>query len=400
MEQYRTIYLDEILRHEGRGDYIHQEICPDCFSLNEETPGGAEYRCKDCFLRDLVCQACCVRRHRVNPFHRIEVSNILFSHITHSPQRWTGEYFETCTLKSLGQRIQLNHHSMRCPAPIPAHSDLCVYHFGLHNIQIDYCGCHKQVPHYIQLLRSGLYPATQNTPKTCATFPFLEYFHIHSLESKCNVSNSHRTAIKLTDNTGTTSTRKRYRPLMHMTMQWRHLKLLKRGGRGHAESGVAGTQLGELALLCPSCPYPGINLPDNWEGQQDAWKFAVMAAQDANFRLKEQLVSSWSRDPGLGVGWAYWAQRAGFEQYQLSRATDEDVRISSIFQSNANFYQISTCVGFQALAKANTRFSRGLRYTGVAAVACARSEMVFPNALGNMVKGERYDMFTSSFSSA
>ena len=53
-------------------------------------------------------------------------------------------------------------------------------------------------------------------------------------------------------------------------------------------------------------------------------------------------------------------------------------------------FQISTCVGFQALAKANSKFSVGLRYTGTNAAVCGRSEMVFPMGVGNLQKGEKY----------
>ena len=52
---------------------------------------------------------------------------------------------------------------------------------------------------------------------------------------------------------------------MHMLVQWHHLRLLKRGGRAHDDSGVNGTKGGELALMCPSCPHPGINLPEGWQ---------------------------------------------------------------------------------------------------------------------------------------
>lgn len=48
--------------------------------------------------------------------------------------------------------------------------------------------------------------------------------------------------------------------------------------------------------------------------------------------------------------------------------------------------QISTCVGFTALAKADTKFSRGLRYTSVGAVSCGRGEFVM--MVGNLHKGE------------
>lgn len=51
---------------------------------------------------------------------------------------------------------------------------------------------------------------------------------------------------------------------MRMIRQWRHLKMLKRAGRGHDDQGVAGTAPGSCAVLCPACPHPGKNLPRNW----------------------------------------------------------------------------------------------------------------------------------------
>src|SRR5262249_26137595 len=74
-------------------------------------------------------------------------------------------------------------------------------------------------------------------------------------------------------------------------------------------------------------------------------------------------------------GMAYMVSRDEYDHYVLSHASDED---------------ISTCVGFSALAQANTKFSRGLRFTGVGGVSCGRSEMLLPNAVGNLQKGECY----------
>jgi hypothetical protein len=50
-----------------------------------------------------------------------------------------------------------------------------------------------------------------------------------------------------------------------MVHEWRHLRLLKRTGRGHDPSGVQGTKPGECVVLCLACPLPGINLPDGWD---------------------------------------------------------------------------------------------------------------------------------------
>jgi len=56
-------------------------------------------------------------------------------------------------------------------------------------------------------------------------------------------------------------------------------------------------------------------------------RFLYMAflCMDANFRLKNQLVSNYSQDPGLGLGWAYMVPREPYEAYVLSRVKDEDV---------------------------------------------------------------------------
>jgi hypothetical protein len=51
---------------------------------------------------------------------------------------------------------------------------------------------------------------------------------------------------------------------MRMIREWRHVHLLKRTGRGHDPGGVGETQAGQCSVLCPACPWPGINLPADW----------------------------------------------------------------------------------------------------------------------------------------
>ena len=276
---------------------------------------------------------------------------------------------------------------MKCSNPVPCHADLRILHYnGIHSVAIDYCGCERVLPKHIQLLRRGFYPASQLNPRTCASFRLLEQLHHLSLTSKASTYDMYRMLEKLTNNTGDPP-KSRYRALMRMVLQWRHLKLLKRGGRAHDPSGANGTQDGALAIPCPSCPHLGINLPDDWESAPDAFKFlyAIIYCIDANFRLKNQLVSSFSADPGLGIGMAYMLPCGAYDRYVLSHASDSD---------------ISTCVGFAALAKANTKFSKGLRFTGVGGVSCGRSEMLLPNAVGNLQKGERYANMDFIFASS
>jgi hypothetical protein len=41
--------------------------------------------------------------------------------------------------------------------------------------------------------------------------------------------------------------------------------MLKRAGRAHDPGGSAATKSGELAITCPACPDPAVNLPSDWE---------------------------------------------------------------------------------------------------------------------------------------
>lgn len=155
---------------------------------------------------------------------------------------------------------------MFCESPIPCHAAMLVLHTnGIHSVSIQYCGCARTIPHHLQLLRRRLYPASQLTIRTCATFEVLQNLHMMALTTKGSTYDFYRCLEKLTNNTGISLPKLRYRALYRMILQWRHLKMLKWAGRAHDPTGVDGTSPGELAVLCPSCPRPGINLPDEWE---------------------------------------------------------------------------------------------------------------------------------------
>lgn len=53
---------------------------------------------------------------------------------------------------------------------------------------------------------------------------------------------------------------------------FRHLKMMKRAGRGNIAGGLLSTAPGDLALSCPACPIPHVNLPENWEEVDAEWK--------------------------------------------------------------------------------------------------------------------------------
>jgi len=123
---------------------------------------------------------------------------------------------------------------------------------------------------------------------------------------------------------------------MRIVHQWRNLKQLKCGGRGHTSDGINATTPGELAVWCPACPHPSINLPPNWElAPEDKqyvfmvqfpsfmrqintccrWIYGLFLGIDANFQLKCKKVSSEERNPSLNKGWAFFVEEGEYKEH-------------------------------------------------------------------------------------
>ena len=113
--------------------------------------------------------------------------------------------------------------------------------------------------------------------RTCATFSILDLLHKLSLTSKASTYDFYRALEKLTNNMGVSVPKVWYRQLFRMSMQWRHLKLLKWGGHCHDSAGVAATHAGGLAVLCPSCPRLGVNLLEDWEEAPVEFKYVAFS---------------------------------------------------------------------------------------------------------------------------
>ncbi|KAF7305824.1 CxC2 domain-containing protein [Mycena chlorophos] len=284
-------------------------------------------------LREPMCSTCCVAAHTDSPLHWIE--------------RWGGGYFQRTSLKQLGLRVQLGHPpGEACSAPQAAHSDFTVIHTtGIHSVSVDFCGCHRcKDSHHAQLLRRAL--VSRHLRPTAHMFHATLFAYYESLEW-------------LTDGSGEKPT-DRYKAVLRISREYRHLLALKRAGRGHAGGGVKGTSSGELAVRCPACPPPGVNLPDEWQtaSSRDHCLYTQFIAVDACFRLKRGMVSSNVKDPPLSDGWGYMVEGRPYREYLLTIKDQEE---------------ISSCTDLAALDHANTKFAKGYTTTGV-----------------GMARGERY----------
>ncbi|KAJ7185939.1 hypothetical protein C8R46DRAFT_1208043 [Mycena filopes] len=332
---HRDEYLRTLLRLEGCGD-ADADVCPRCRAT---TP----------------------TMHEDHPLHIVDV--------------WDGFWFHRSSLKALGLRVRLHHKGCASPTPV---NGFVVLDLGyIHVVDVDFCGCERRHSTHrrTELLRNRWYPATHDVPRTAATFRCLNFFVIQTHQAKTTMYDFYAALERSTCGYGRKPPR-RYAEFLRMVRQWRHLQMLKWGGRGHAATGVNGTAPGELAVECPACPRPGVNLPEGWEDApaEDRFLYFLFIALDACFRLKRRMVSSELRDPGLGTGWSYFVEQEPYRQYLLT---------------TTNQTEMSTCSGLAALDYANTKFSRGYSTTGVGMGVCARHEFVQPTGVGDLQKGER-----------
>ncbi|KAH7906396.1 hypothetical protein BJ138DRAFT_1016290, partial [Hygrophoropsis aurantiaca] len=356
----RSVFLSEFLRLDGRGDFTE-----DACSCSPQK--RAVYRCKDCFGLRLQCQDCIVLGHATNPLHRIE--------------EWNSRFFDRITLKGLGLRVQLGHDvGQTCLWPKPSSRDdfVVIDCHAIHEVSVSYCGCPSGLTHVTQLLRVRWFPATVREPNTAATFAVLQQNHLLSFESKVASYEFYHSIARRTDNTGLSPLKDRYQPFMRMVREWRHIKSLKRSGRGYDPEGIEATKSGECAVICPACPQPGINVPYEWESlaAERQWLYTKFIAVDANFRLRRDDVSSEEADPSLSRGWGVFVEETRYKAHIA--------KCAHIPQEK------SSCSSYKAVDLADTKSARGLAATGVGAVDCARHNLKLPNGVGDLQKGERY----------
>ncbi|TFK78062.1 hypothetical protein K466DRAFT_446088, partial [Polyporus arcularius HHB13444] len=227
------------------------------------------------------------------------------------------------------------------------------------------------------------FPATSVNPKTAATFGLLEMFHTLSGQSKLSAFEYYAALARRTDNTGTCPPKDRYPAFLIMIREWRHLKMMKRAGRGNDVGGINATQAGECAVHCPACPQPGKNIPDESSPEEPlprryVWLHRLFVALDANFRLKRKKVSSDEADPGLSHGYAYIVSEQVYKAH-LAAYDQELIAMSS-----------NHCNNHDAVKLATLKNSAGLAATGVVSVDCARHGMKRPCSTADLQKGERH----------
>ncbi|TEB21141.1 hypothetical protein FA13DRAFT_1757635 [Coprinellus micaceus] len=352
------------------------EACHNCQDL------PVTYRCLACTSKKYLCWTCCGRLHEHHPMHRVE--------------RWTGTHWEPTWLWRLGVSVQLGHCGRRCPraptchhlpAPplLPALNDtsygaspegrrlnrspvLVVVHTnGVHHLPFVKCNCMGSDEFHIQLLRAGFYPATSSETRTVFTFELLDLYHIETLACHTAANSFYGKLRRLTNETFPSSV-----PLLRVGRQWRHMKEL--ASFGFANTGKTPGE-GDLALLCPACPQPGINLPPDWSSDPQQWVYTRVNVMDRNFVCIHRMLKSQEGD-------MVWLKGKG-EGYMTSKEPYDNYIDSTIEEK-----EVSKCYNYRAIADRGKAY-KGCDASGIGAAACGRHGAFVPTSVLDFQKGER-----------
>ncbi|KAJ7774223.1 hypothetical protein DFH07DRAFT_952479 [Mycena maculata] len=333
-------FLDEMLRREGLGNAMHERGCSCC-----KIPWDSRlrrFRCRDCGVF-VQCMDCVLERHRLTPLHKL--------------QEWKGNCWVPSTLESLGSVYQLGHGGHPCQHPAPAVRTMVILDTPL-RISSSSCGT------------TGILPL----PSTLAS---LDLFRLLNVVGNINVHDFVGALEQSTNACDVKGVPDRYKAFGLMARQHAFLTRLKRAGRAHDPAGIRATKNGECAVQCWCCPHDEINLPEGWWDVAPEYRFLYMMllAMDANFRLRHRLRANEHEDRPLGSGWGHLVEDGPYKEHLKGYVAEKDV---------------STCIAFAALLQKDTRLATGLRASGVGGVVCARHEVVRPQGVGDLQKGERY----------
>ncbi|KAH9173120.1 hypothetical protein EDB89DRAFT_2114027 [Lactarius sanguifluus] len=375
-------YLECLLNYEG---VLDTTTCQSCRSA------PFEWRCSDCFPALVLCKACCQKSHWQLPFHRV--------------QKWTGKYFIPSWLWEVGVSLHLGHsgdlcliQSMDCNGEEyqegsydeddiaadpgfggskPGSYDqegypiiTVVDRSGVHEIGVSWCRCPEAAEHDMQLMMSGLFPATFQNPKTAFTFRVLEEFHLDNLECKTTPSQFFSHLRRLTSNEFPNTVPDRYQEFLRLSRQWRVLTSRKQFGFGYKAN--EEQKPGSMAIFCALCAQPGINLPEDWKEYENSKSLFMRGfIMDGNFQAEHMKMRNPENDIPLSDGTGFMVSQGAYESH---------------LKSAAERRQRSTCHDHRAVNNVN-RHNGHLQSTGIGATACVHGNFV-PDSVVDFQKGE------------
>ncbi|TFK89216.1 hypothetical protein K466DRAFT_38375 [Polyporus arcularius HHB13444] len=241
---------------------------------------------------------------------------------------------------------------------------------GIHELSVTFCACPNAIREDLQLLDLGLYPATKSRPRTAFTMRVLDAFSLASKECNASARNYYNILRRTTNSAFPHMVPDRYRELLRVSRQWRNLKMRKWAGFGHRAEAVGP---GDLAVRCPACPQPGVNLPDDWQTDPERWKYARGVVLDGNFSAQHRPMAHPEKDVRLADGHAFTVAEGPYKEH---------------LATGKEYKETTTCNDHRAVLNAAVSHGK-YEATGIGAAACSRHGFFQPHACVDFQLGER-----------
>ncbi|KAI0684999.1 hypothetical protein C8T65DRAFT_712839 [Cerioporus squamosus] len=251
-----------------------------------------------------------------------------------------------------------------------------VHGHGVGTYQVRLCLCPqpgtlRKTPEPLQLIACGLWPSSWTQPLSAYTLSGLRDYHLLTLQSKISAHDYFAYLRRTTDNVCPEDAPDRYRLFMTAVREFAFIRSTKRAGVVPSHSMPAGC----LAILCPACPQPGINLDSRWDGGRpkgEEYLDALFHTTDGNFQQNQKLKPLDPDDFPLSLGAGCFANEDEFAIYQSKR---QEGRKES-----------TTCHNFGAMGYG----PYGGRVSGTVSLSCARHMFVLPTGTVDLTAGEAY----------
>ncbi|KAF8262069.1 hypothetical protein EI94DRAFT_1705049 [Lactarius quietus] len=134
----------------------------------------------------------------------------------------------------------------------------------------------------------------------------LEDFLTDNLECKMTAQQYYSKLQMMTNKMFPNNVPNRYKQLLRASRQWWDLKNRMESGVGHMKEEETMSD-GSMAIFCPACPQPGINLPDDWKTRYTCDELIRTFIMDGNFSAEHMRHQSGERDVSLSAGMAFMA---------------------------------------------------------------------------------------------
>ncbi|KAI0703979.1 hypothetical protein C8Q76DRAFT_572048, partial [Earliella scabrosa] len=269
----------------------------------------------------------------------------------------------------IGYVFYLGHGGQPCPQSPTIRSSIAfvVTHTnGIHDVKLEPCHCSGRLSVPEQLLQVDLYPGTWEKPGSAFTFDVLEDSHEDALASK--------------------------------KAAYDYIKKLKRRTNNSDEDSRAGRCHGVhypnrdptlITVPCFACPWPGVNLPEDWEKEKPELRYIyrVFFGADGNHSLQKKTKPGDDTDYSLVGNHGFFQDIKKLDNF-LEKYPKESAKV------------VETCSGFKVTRSQRTGKFRFLDISGVVAVTCIRHGSFVSRGVVNLPGGEQFALVDLALSGA